>query len=124
MGCISANRYIEQFVKGQGAIDDFLAKTYKAYREIRFGGSKEIWDIVAIGYLINSDWVPSYITSCPMVAVQPPIKEPGPNPYPRDKHQLTWSFDHSRHSIRYAYYVQRDPIFRDLFSKLERFANG
>ena len=115
---------IERFVEGQGAIGDYLAETFKAYNDDHFGWSKEIWDVVAIAYMINSDWIPSFITSSPMVAQQPPANEPGQDPYPWEKYQLTWSFDHSRHPIRCAYYVERDPIFRDLFTKLEQFANG
>ncbi len=115
---------IERYVQGQGAIGDYLADTFKAYNEDHFGWSKEIWDVVAIAYLINSDWVPSFITSSPMVAQQPPVKDPGENPYPWEKHLLTWSFDKSRHPIRCAYYVERDPIFRDMFTKLEAFAKG
>jgi len=115
---------IDLYVKGQGSIGDFLAVRFKEYNDDHFGWSKEIWDVVAIAYLINSDWVPSYITSSPMIAQQPPANEPGENPYPWEKQHLTWSFDHSRHSIRCAYYLERDPIFRDLFGKLERFAKG
>lgn len=115
---------IERFVEGQGAIGDYLAQTFKAYNDDHFGWSKEIWDVVAIAYLINADWIPSFITSSPMVTEQPPVVEPGKNPYPWEKYLLTWSFDHSRHHIRCAYYVERDPIFQDLFTKLERFAKG
>jgi len=115
---------IDQYVQGQGAIGNYLANTFKAYSDDHFGWSKEIWDVVAIAYMINSDWVPSFITSSPMVAQQPPANEPGENPYPWEKLHLTWSFDHSRHLIRCAYYLERDPIFRDLFGKLERFAKG
>jgi hypothetical protein len=32
--------------------------------------------------------------------------------------QVTWSFDQSRHFIRSANFIHRDPIFRDLFTKL------
>ena len=95
----------------------FLAETYKAYRNFRFGGSKEIGKIVVKAYLLITEMVPSYITSSPMIAQQPPLKEPGPNPYPREKHPLTWNFDHTRYAIRYAYYVYREPIFTDLFTK-------
>ena len=115
---------IEQYVQGQGSIGDYLAETFKAYSDDHFGWSKEIWDIVAIAYLINSDWIPTSIISSPVVAQRPPAKEPGQNPYPWEKQQLTWSVDHSRHPIRCAYYVERDPIFQDLFKKLGRFANG
>jgi hypothetical protein len=115
---------IEQYVQGRGAIGDYLAETFKAYNEDHFAWSKEIWDVVAVAYLINSDWIPSNIISSPMISQRPPIKEPGQNPYPWEKYQLSWSFDHSRHPIRCAYYVDRDPIFRDLFTKLDRFAKG
>jgi purine nucleosidase len=115
---------IEQYVRGRGAIGDYLADTFKAYNEDHFAWSKEIWDVVAVAYLINSDWIPSNIMSSPMIAQRPPVKEPGQNPYPWEKYQLSWSFDHSRHPIRCAYYVDRDPIFRDLFTKLDRFAKG
>jgi hypothetical protein len=115
---------IEKYVQGQGAIGDYLAETFKDYSDDHFAWSKEIWDVVAISYLINADWVPSVIISSPMIAQQPPINEPGPNPYPWEKFQLSWSFNHSRHQIRCAYYVERDPIFRDLFTKLKNFTNG
>jgi hypothetical protein len=48
----------------------------------------------------------------------------GQDPNPNSKHLLTWSFDHSRDQIRCAYYVARDPIFRDSFTKLEDWAKG
>jgi hypothetical protein len=113
---------LERFVKGRGLIGDFLFERFCAYEGLEEGGSKEIWDIVAVAYLINPDWVPSYLTSSPMIARQPPQKEPSAKRYPKELHYLTWSFDHSRHAIRYAYYAQRDPIFRDFFTKLDRFA--
>lgn len=113
---------IEQNVQGKGAIGDYLAETFKGYNDDHFAWSKEIWDIVAIAYLLNADWLPSNIISSPMIAQQPPANEPGQNPYPWEKQQLTWSFDDSRHQIRCAYYVKRDPIFRNLFMKLENYA--
>lgn len=113
---------IEQNVQGKGEIGDYLAETFKGYNNIHFAWSKEIWDIVTIAFLLDSDWVPSNIISSPMIVQQPPVNKPGQNPYPWEKQQLSWSFDDSRHKIRYAYYVQRDFIFRDLFMKLENYA--
>jgi len=115
---------LEHNIKGCGDIGDFLLKRFSDYEKLDSGGSKEIWDIVVPAYLINPDWVFSYVTSSPMVAQQPPEKEPGPNPYPKEKYILTWSFDHSRHPIRYVYYVDRDPIFKDLFMKINQLAEG
>jgi uncharacterized protein YsxB (DUF464 family) len=115
---------IEQYVQGKGAIGDYLAETFKSYHVDHFAWSKELWDVVAVAYLLNASWVPSNIVSSPMIAQQPALQDPGHNPYPWQKQRLTWSFDPARHPIRCAYYVDRDPIFRDLFLKLDRFANG
>ena len=61
-----------------------------------------IWDITAIAWLINPEWVPSHI--CP----SPILTSDG-----------TWSFDPHRHFIRVAIDAKRDEIFKDLFHKLE-----
>ncbi len=115
---------IDKYVAGRGEIGTFLADAFKSYNEDHFAWSKEIWDLSAVAFLLNETWVPSFITSSPMIAQQPPAQDPGENPYPWEKNYLTWSFDQSRHAIRCAYYVERDPIFRDLFTKLKRFADG
>lgn len=94
---------IECWVEGQGAIGDYLAAIFKAYHADHFGWSKVIWDVAAIAWLINSAWVPTEIVHSPVLT-----------------DQLTWSFDRSRHFIRSATHVKRDPIFRDLFTKLAR----
>ncbi len=111
---------IELYVQGKGAIGDYLAETFKEYSDDHFAWSKEIWDVVAIAYLINADWLPSHIVSSPIISQQTAGDVVNRKPDDWRKHQLTWSFDHSRHPIRCAYYVHRDPIFRDMFTKLDR----
>ena len=96
---------IERYVQGQGAIGDFLADTFKAYSDDHFGWSKVIWDIAAIAYLLDASWTPTDLIHSPILT-----------------DQVTWSQDNSRHFIRSANYVHRDPIFRDLFQKLADFA--
>lgn len=113
---------IEQYVQGQGAIGDYLAETFKGYNDDHFGWSKEIWDIVTIAYLLDADWVPSTIVSSPMITQRTAEDMRNHDPDAWHQHPLTWSFDPTRHQIRYAYYVQRDPIFRDLFTKLADWA--
>jgi purine nucleosidase len=92
---------IERYVAGQGAIGDYLAETVKGYHEDHFGWSKVIWDIATIAYLLDESWTPSCLAHSPIVT-----------------DQGTWSFDNSRHLIRTVYHVNRDPIFRDVFTKL------
>jgi purine nucleosidase len=92
---------IERYVQGQGAIGDYLAETVKSYHQDHFAWSKVIWDIAAIAFLLDETWTPSNLVPSPILT-----------------DQGTWSFDHSRHLIRSAHHVNRDPIFRDLFTKL------
>jgi inosine-uridine nucleoside N-ribohydrolase len=92
---------VERYVQGQGAIGDYLAQIYKEHHTDHYAWSKEVWDLAAIAYLIDEKWVPTHIVHSPILT-----------------DQLTWSFDNSRHLIRTAMYVDRDPIFRDLFTKL------
>ncbi|MGQ9682157.1 MAG: nucleoside hydrolase [Anaerolineae bacterium] len=92
---------IEHHVRGRGAIGDYLFEIFKAYVEKHGVLSKEIWDISTIAYLINDKWVPTELVHSPILT-----------------DQLTWSIDHSRHLMRQATFVHRDPIFRDLFAKL------
>jgi inosine-uridine nucleoside N-ribohydrolase len=92
---------MERHVRGQGAIGDYLFEIFKAYVERHAVLSKEIWDISTIAYLINHDWVPTELVHSPILT-----------------DQMTWSVDHSRHLIQQATFVERDPIFRDLFAKL------
>ncbi len=73
----------------------------KGYHQDHKGWSKVIWDIATIAYLIDPTWVPTELVHSPIVT-----------------DQMTWSFDRSRHLIRYANFIHRDPIFRDLFAKL------
>jgi inosine-uridine nucleoside N-ribohydrolase len=96
---------IERHVEGRGAIGDYLAEIFKAYSGDHFAWSKVIWDIACIGYLIDPSWVTTELVHSPILT-----------------DQLTWSVDRSRHMIRFATYVERDPIFRDLFGKLDAVA--
>lgn len=108
---------IDQYVRGQGAIGDYLAETFNGYSDDHYAWSKEIWDVVAVAYLINAHWIPSNLVPSPIITQHPRLDNPA-------KARLTWSFDNSRHLIRCAYYLERDPIFRDLFIKLENRAKS
>ncbi|HHE70694.1 MAG TPA: nucleoside hydrolase [Chloroflexi bacterium] len=96
---------LERYVAGRGAIGDYLAETVKSYHADHFAWSKVIWDISTIAFLLNETWTPTHLVHSPILT-----------------DQGTWSFDRSRHLIRSAFHVHRDPIFRDLFTKLAQHA--
>ena len=98
---------LEAYVSGRGAIGDYLVEIVKGYHDDHKGWSKVIWDVSTIAYLINSEWIPTDLVHSPILT-----------------DQVTWSVDRSRHLIRCANFVHRDPIFRDLFAKLESSQKG
>ena len=93
---------IECHLQGKGAIGDYLVEIFRDYHKDHYAWAKEIWDISAIGYLLNPDWVPTNLIHSPVLT-----------------DQFTWSIDHARHLIRSASMVRRNPIFKDLFEKVE-----
>lgn len=99
---------LDAALKGRNAISDFLFERFLAYHADHFAWAKEIWDISSIAYLLNDHWVSSRIT---------------PSPILRD--DLTWQAPPTgRHVVRVAWFVHRNPIFRDLFLKLQNFKPG
>lgn len=96
---------IESHVRPCGAIGAYLADIFAEYGQGRTAWSKVLWDVAAIAYLLDARWTPSELRHSPIVT-----------------DQGTWSFDASRHMIRYVQHVQRDPILGDLFAKLKKFA--
>jgi purine nucleosidase len=94
---------MERHVGGRGPIGDYLLEIFKDYRKDHFGWSKVLWDMTAVAWLVNDRWLPSDLVHSPIVT-----------------DNYTLSFDPSRHFIRVVNFVQRDPIFRDFFTKLEK----
>jgi len=95
---------LERFVKGQGAIGDYLFEIYSGYYDQHYARSKEIWDLGPIAWLVDPAWVETTLVHSPILTAE-----------------QTWSHDSQRHLIRDARVIKRDPIFADLFRKLERF---
>jgi len=92
---------IDRFVRGNGAIGDYLADIYAAHFPDHFARSKVLWDIGAVAWLVNHDWVPTVAVHSPLLTSEG-----------------TWSHDPRRHLIREALWVDRDAIFGDLFRKI------
>ena len=97
---------IERYVEPYGDIGAFLAQRFKEYSQEHIGWSKVIWDMANIAYLLNDSWVPTELVHSPILT-----------------DQVTWSVDRSRHLIRCANYIRRDPIFKDFFVKLAAFSS-
>lgn len=98
---------IDRFVKGQGAIGDYLSATYSECYVDHTGRSRAIWDLGPIAWLVNPLWAESALTPSPILTSE-----------------RTWSHDPRRHLVREVRYVDRDAIFRDLFGKLAQASSG
>ena len=98
---------IERYVEPCGAIGHYLAAIVKSHSNSRSAWSKVIWDIAGTAYLVNSSWISTELVASPILT-----------------DQLTWSIDRSRHFIRVATWVKRDPIFGDVFAKLAEHGNS
>jgi purine nucleosidase len=93
---------MERYVGGRGPIGDYLLTIFKDYHKDHFAWSKVLWDMTAVAWLVNDQWLPSDLVHSPIVT-----------------DNYTYSFDPSRHMIRVVNFVHRDPIFRDFFTKLD-----
>ncbi len=99
---------LEQHMRGRSRIGDYLYGQFLQYYGVRTKGqdrtypySKVIWDISAIAWLINPEWVPSEIVPSPVLT-----------------DDMRWETAAGRHDIRVANDVDRDAVFNDLFSRL------
>ncbi len=95
---------MEHYLKGYNEIADYLLQIFKDYHKDHFAWSKVLWDMTAVTYMINRDWTPSQLVHAPRV-----------------NENDTYSFDNNRHLIRMVYHINRDPIMKDFFVKLQEF---
>ncbi|MCF6176689.1 MAG: nucleoside hydrolase [Victivallaceae bacterium] len=96
---------LEKYVKGRGAVGDFLFERFCGYSKNHFGWTKEIWDMAPIAWLINPEWVPSILTPTPVLT-----------------DDAKWAVVPGRQLCRVAMDVHRDSVFRDFFTKLDHFS--
>ena len=101
---------MERFVRGRGAIGDYLFHLYAhnpihTQRGVVDASAQTwvIWDIINIAWLLNPDWVPSMLVSAPRLG-----------------DDLYWHHEDGRHLMREAYDVDRDAVFADFYEKLKR----
>ena len=103
---ISTVPEIEKYIEPHGEIGKFLAMRFKEYNSIHKGWSKEIWDMAAVGYVLNEDWAPTNTIPSPILL-----------------DDMKWALDINRHPIKIVYEIKRDPILKDFIQKLENFNN-
>lgn len=97
---------IEHHLRGKNALCDYLVDitiAEAANSSNNIAWSRTIWDVTAVAWLLDGDYV------CDKL-VHSPIPE----------YDGKYSFDESRHFIKYAYHINRDNLFDDLFYKLSR----
>lgn len=101
---------MEIFVKGCGVIGDYLWRLYTQNPlhemfAIEDAGRRTwvIWDLINIAWLIDPDWVPSFLTRSPVLDAD-----------------LRWTHPLGRHAMREAHDVQRDEIFLHFYDTLSR----
>ena len=107
---LTSTAELDAYVRPCGAIGEYLADIFRDHSDQYPGRTKEIWDLSATGYLIDPTWVP---------------KRSLPRPTLTD--DLSWAppyDDAPLAPFAEAHYVQRDPIFEDLFSKLAKHKAG
>lgn len=92
---------LEACLKGKNPLCDTLIELFAAYSDDHFGWAKEIWDIAAVAYLLNPTWLPAPLVHTPILT-----------------DHNTWSHDAGRHFMRSACFAARNPIFKDMFTKL------
>ena len=101
---------IERWVRGRGKIGDYIHHLYTSKPvhpmhgiDDAFARTWVVWDIINFAWLLNPQWVPSRLVRAPILT-----------------DDLYWKHDPARHWMREAIGVDRDAIFRDLFTKLEK----
>lgn len=98
---------MEYWVKGRGAIGDYLFESFAEYVREHHDLSKVVWDIAATAVLAAPEFMPSQIVPSPIL-----------------NDDKSWHLDAARHPIRVITDINRDGIFRDLFTRLARFADS
>ena len=94
---------LESCIGGKNELCDYLISIVKDYGQDTFAWGTTIWDLGAVGCLMNRSWSKWEITTAPFIT-----------------DQLTWNKDYTRHLIGNVKEVDRDAIFRDAFLKMGR----
>ena len=95
---------LAHYLKGKNELSNYLYEIVVGYNKSNMEAwSKEIWDVVAVAWVVNPSWVRTNLVHSPILT-----------------DQVTYSVDRSRHFIRMATSINRQAIFADLFAKLTK----
>ncbi|WP_309386698.1 nucleoside hydrolase [Cerasicoccus frondis] len=102
----STNAEMERFAKGRGQIGDYLYEIFSTYKPDMDepGVSKVVWDIAPIAWLVQENGISSCLMPSPILNVA----------------DLTFSVDYGRHYLREVVHINRDVVYKDLFTKLAK----
>jgi purine nucleosidase len=92
---------LDHHLAGRNGLCDYLLSITREYMGEGSVQSKVIWDIAAVAWLENPEWVPSHVVHSPILTGS-----------------ITYSHDASRHLIRQAIDVDRDAIMNDLYESI------
>lgn len=95
---------LAECIGGKNAISDFLYQRFCEYSDDHYAWAKEVWDISTIAYLLDETWVPTHLVPSPVLTGDLTYLPEPPG----------------RHKVRAAWFLHRNPIFRDMFDKLRR----
>jgi len=101
---------LAEALAGRNPICDFLYERFCEYSDDHFAYGKEIWDVAAIAYLLDERWTPSRLVTSPRLMGEWQMGVGG---------KLYFEPAPERHLIRELWFARRNPIFRDLFMKLQ-----
>lgn len=97
---------LEYWLRGQNALCDYLVQhtvdTANAYAAGKVW-SRVIWDVTAVGWLLNED--DRFMSARVM-----------PAPIPQYDHH--YGYDFTRHPMAYVWHINRDALMQDLFARL------
>lgn len=105
---VTTKHELAYWLKGKNKLCDYLYNNTVNHAEALAQAkawSRVIWDIITIAWFFNDDgkWFSEIIVPCHM-----------------PEYDLTYSFDDTRHKIKYIEWAERDRIFSDLFNKLTK----
>ena len=89
-------------IGGANALSDYLIEIVQGYSNDHFAWSKVIWDISVIAVLTHPSAITYEYRSAPILT-----------------DQETYSFDGRRHLYKVATYIDRNKVFKDMFTRFK-----